>query len=888
MWAWRALACVGGVEGVRQKGMMVEEGTKREGTELLGLPPRKRFKVMEQQRRKEIQEEAPGVVDSHCDDITNVLPLHRVSPKKLTSQGFLVLEKQKYRLKQQKLPENLVPALPSLPPRPVALKRKEAPTLPLPVPPNMRLKFEWEKVHSPSSSMFKSWGSPFPKKINKSEASPVVTKSSGSPREARKDPGHRPKRHQQESLRTPSSVEHSNTWTMAKGTTCSINKAQEDVELMVCEALVSSSDICSSDEDVIVSTSTTSSAPTETLDLNAVAEVDNSIEVAGYDNIVEASHVVEVETMTVMVPFVPMGDHVKDITADHGSSVPFDDIHVGDSHALLMSTTTDTEAAYVHVEQAKGNQETVVDTQQMDGPSLETPFGQMGLSEDVESRMDVCETFVGIREVEEEPEGDAHKAREPEAQLMSSRATGYSVVALFESHVDSETSNISKALKDLAVAVVEKESSLSNPFDKANDEEAAKAVADDKPAAKVVANDEQATKVMTQATKVVTDEEQATKVVEDEVKVGGDKETVAAATLKDTVAVTEKRNEQDMLLAEIDERAEKVFKRMFEKEGYTGCDDDEDGSDPTSSQFFFASNGVNNFVSLVTGMEVKGGTTSDSQDLDTALNPEPKNSDDQVVDASSLNKDHRIDLGRPTVHVPNKPPEEMTSEMPESSSRASEGHNGSVCSEDQESDSPIPAHESIRSHGIVCKSSKEDSDWDLEMEIPNFGFGKRSGGITQRVKAPGRWSQGSETNATNLDEEGGEDDDEGACDVCRSADAKPSDPIVYCDGCDIPVHADCYGNPLSHGIPEGDWFCDQCQSKRPDSRSCSLCPRSGGVMKMTTDGNWAHLSCAVFVPEVTIAILLDTFIFCFNSGVSVAISSGCSVCVFFVFSFIPS
>ncbi|KAL0406699.1 UNVERIFIED_CONTAM: Peregrin [Sesamum latifolium] len=103
-----------------------------------------------------------------------------------------------------------------------------------------------------------------------------------------------------------------------------------------------------------------------------------------------------------------------------------------------------------------------------------------------------------------------------------------------------------------------------------------------------------------------------------------------------------------------------------------------------------------------------------------------------------------------------------------------------------------------------------------------------------------------------------EDDDDGiVCAVCDSTDGDPTDPIVLCDGCDLMVHTTCYGHPFTKGIPEGDWFCAQClESKSVRSSaskaqfSCCLCPVSGGALKPTTDGRWAHLVCAIYVPEV--------------------------------------
>ncbi|XP_024015498.1 protein Jade-1 isoform X1 [Eutrema salsugineum] len=100
-----------------------------------------------------------------------------------------------------------------------------------------------------------------------------------------------------------------------------------------------------------------------------------------------------------------------------------------------------------------------------------------------------------------------------------------------------------------------------------------------------------------------------------------------------------------------------------------------------------------------------------------------------------------------------------------------------------------------------------------------------------------------------------EEEDGIMCAVCQSTDGDPSNPIVFCDGCDLMVHASCYGNPLVKAIPEGDWFCRQCVASRSSKNreklfSCCLCTSKGGAMKPTKDGRWAHITCSLFVPEV--------------------------------------
>ncbi|RWW80045.1 hypothetical protein BHE74_00011639 [Ensete ventricosum] len=98
-----------------------------------------------------------------------------------------------------------------------------------------------------------------------------------------------------------------------------------------------------------------------------------------------------------------------------------------------------------------------------------------------------------------------------------------------------------------------------------------------------------------------------------------------------------------------------------------------------------------------------------------------------------------------------------------------------------------------------------------------------------------------------------EEDDGVICAVCRSTDGDPVDPIVFCDGCDLMVHASCYGSPLINNIPEGDWFCSRCEQAAKEEEKdsgCCLCPVRGGATKPTEDGRWAHIVCALLVPEV--------------------------------------
>lgn len=49
-----------------------------------------------------------------------------------------------------------------------------------------------------------------------------------------------------------------------------------------------------------------------------------------------------------------------------------------------------------------------------------------------------------------------------------------------------------------------------------------------------------------------------------------------------------------------------------------------------------------------------------------------------------------------------------------------------------------------------------------------------------------------------------------------------------------------------------DWLCVRC-SLGASNAECSLCLLRGGALKQTDGGQWAHLVCAVTIPEVTLA-----------------------------------
>lgn len=93
----------------------------------------------------------------------------------------------------------------------------------------------------------------------------------------------------------------------------------------------------------------------------------------------------------------------------------------------------------------------------------------------------------------------------------------------------------------------------------------------------------------------------------------------------------------------------------------------------------------------------------------------------------------------------------------------------------------------------------------------------------------------------------------GGCCVCADDAGYSNNLLVYCDGCDVAVHQMCYG---IISIPEGDWFCRRCEFKKinegkTDKIFCQLCPVKEGAVKRTETNKWAHVVCALYIPEIT-------------------------------------
>ena len=103
--------------------------------------------------------------------------------------------------------------------------------------------------------------------------------------------------------------------------------------------------------------------------------------------------------------------------------------------------------------------------------------------------------------------------------------------------------------------------------------------------------------------------------------------------------------------------------------------------------------------------------------------------------------------------------------------------------------------------------------------------------------------------AVNGEPAGAGEEQDSKCAICDDGDCENTNAIVFCDGCDLAVHQECYGVPF---IPEGQWLCRKCQLIGRGTPTCIFCPNTDGAFKQTNSSRWSHLLCAIWIPEVSL------------------------------------
>ncbi|SPP73115.1 peregrin [Drosophila guanche] len=146
---------------------------------------------------------------------------------------------------------------------------------------------------------------------------------------------------------------------------------------------------------------------------------------------------------------------------------------------------------------------------------------------------------------------------------------------------------------------------------------------------------------------------------------------------------------------------------------------------------------------------------------------------------------------------------------------------------------------------------EEDSAWLEHMNEERHKLGLTAVSIDTMELLMDRLEKESHFQAAaNGTPTGVEVDDDAVCCICLDGECQNTNVILFCDMCNLAVHQDCYGVPY---IPEGQWLCRRCLQSPSKPVNCVLCPNAGGAFKQTDHGQWAHVVCALWIPEVRFA-----------------------------------
>lgn len=135
-----------------------------------------------------------------------------------------------------------------------------------------------------------------------------------------------------------------------------------------------------------------------------------------------------------------------------------------------------------------------------------------------------------------------------------------------------------------------------------------------------------------------------------------------------------------------------------------------------------------------------------------------------------------------------------------------------------------------------------ETEWfHLESHIPRLSYTDPNSTITTRLQYELYGSDDGTCVSTDQ-----------PCAICYGTESDDTNAIVFCEGCDIAVHQECYGIVF---IPVGPWLCRRCHLATNYKINCLVCPSDTGAFKQTDTGVWIHSICALWIPELYFANL---------------------------------
>lgn len=161
----------------------------------------------------------------------------------------------------------------------------------------------------------------------------------------------------------------------------------------------------------------------------------------------------------------------------------------------------------------------------------------------------------------------------------------------------------------------------------------------------------------------------------------------------------------------------------------------------------------------------------------------------------------------------------------------------------------------LEAYNILRKEEQSEAIKPAVFEITMTKIEKEWHALEKRIPKPNpkppqtHRPRSSSAAAVNGEPSGQAEEQDSKCAICDDGDCENTNAIVFCDGCDLAVHQECYGVPF---IPEGQWLCRKCHLTGRGTPTCVFCPNTDGAFKQTNSARWSHLLCAIWIPEVSL------------------------------------